>query len=236
MDFFTKLLDTSDFPERWNCGQWSEFHGWLHIISDLAVFAAYTAIPLVVMYFAMRRKDIRFPGVFWLFCGFVFACGTVHLIEATIFWWPIYRVSAIAKFLTAIVSWACVFALIRVTPKALRWPSIETLNRQLESETKALRATQSQLELALAEVRNANKLTDAIIGSISAGVVASGSDGKILMSNRAASQIAGLSILSGHPDSWSQESGVFHDLWRPDNQKKHKWKMGNRNHRKVHRF
>ena len=211
MDFFSKLLDTSDFPERWNCGQWSEFHGWLHIISDLAVFAAYTAIPLVVIYFASRRQDIKFPSVFWLFCGFIFACGTVHLIEATIFWWPIYRVSAVFKFMTAVVSWASVFALIRVIPKALRWPTIETLNLQLKAETNALREAQSKLELALAEVQNAKKLTDAIIGSIGAGVVASGSDGKILLSNRAASQIVGLSILSSHPGSWSQSKGVFHE-------------------------
>jgi hypothetical protein len=35
------LFDTSDFPARWTCGQWSAVHGWTHILSDLAIFGAY---------------------------------------------------------------------------------------------------------------------------------------------------------------------------------------------------
>ena len=115
-NFFSKLLDTSDFPRRWECGNWESFHGWLHIISDFAVFAAYTAIPIVILFFAWRRKrndmPIQFPGLFWLFCAFIFACGTVHFIEATIFFNPLYRLSGIFKFLTAVFSWATVVALV----------------------------------------------------------------------------------------------------------------------------
>ena len=107
-NFFSKLFDTSDFPQRWNCGNWESFHGWLHIVSDFAVFAAYTAIPLVILFFAWRKKQhnqpIVFPSLFWLFCAFIFACGTVHLIEAAIFFKPFYRISGVFKFLTAFFS------------------------------------------------------------------------------------------------------------------------------------
>ncbi len=37
VDFFKKLLDTSDFPPRWHCGNWTGFHGWLYIASDLLI-------------------------------------------------------------------------------------------------------------------------------------------------------------------------------------------------------
>ncbi|UPT68577.1 MAG: hypothetical protein M0D57_08105 [Sphingobacteriales bacterium JAD_PAG50586_3] len=43
--FFSNLLDTTDWPPRWHCGKWTDFHGWLYIISDLLIWAAYFAIP-----------------------------------------------------------------------------------------------------------------------------------------------------------------------------------------------
>ena len=78
------LFNTSGFMPRWQCGLWSMKLGWLHIVSDLAIFGAYTAIPLVIAYFVLRRKDVPFPRIFWLFVTFIFACGTTHLIEAII--------------------------------------------------------------------------------------------------------------------------------------------------------
>src|SRR5258708_4239985 len=112
MDLLKELFDTSDFPPRWNCGRWSDGLGWLHILSDLGIFAAYLAIPCVLGYFVLRRKDIPFKRVFWLFGAFILACGTTHLIEAIIFWWPIYPLAGLIKLFTAAVSWATVVALI----------------------------------------------------------------------------------------------------------------------------
>ena len=92
--FFMKLFDTSGFPPRWYCGEtWFDepMVGWMHIVSDVAIFAAYTAIPLLLVYFIHRKKTGVFLPVFWLFAVFILACGCVHLIEATIFWHPWYR-------------------------------------------------------------------------------------------------------------------------------------------------
>lgn len=121
-DFLLKLFDTSDFPPRWHCGVWTSGHGWLHIASDLAIWAAYLAIPGVLAFYILRQRDVVFPRVFWLFCAFIFACGTTHLIEAGIFWWPAYRLSELAKLLTALVSWTAVVALVAVTPRVLELP------------------------------------------------------------------------------------------------------------------
>ena len=30
-EFLTPLFDTTGFPARWNCGNWTPGHGWLHI-------------------------------------------------------------------------------------------------------------------------------------------------------------------------------------------------------------
>jgi diguanylate cyclase (GGDEF)-like protein len=130
-EFFDSFLDTSSFPPRWFCGQWSSLHGWIHIGSDLAIWAAYTSIPCALAYFVLRRKDVPFAPVFWLFAAFIFSCGATHLIEACLFWWPVYRLSAAMKIITAVVSWATVFALIRHTPAALELPGLAKLNAEL---------------------------------------------------------------------------------------------------------
>ncbi|MBI1317983.1 MAG: GHKL domain-containing protein [Candidatus Hydrogenedens sp.] len=135
---FMSLFDTSDFMPRWYCGNWTDLHGWTHVISDLLVWGAYMAIPCVLVYFVSKRRDVPFPRVFWLFGIFIVACGSTHFIEAVIFWEPIYRVSAIAKVITAIVSWLTVFALIRVVPIAMRYPGIETVNIQLRQANQDL--------------------------------------------------------------------------------------------------
>lgn len=210
--FFSKLLNTSDFPRRWECGNWGNFHGWLHIVSDLAVFAAYTAIPIVILFFAWRRKQknqqIEFPNLFWLFCAFIFACGTVHLIEATIFFYPIYRISGIFKFLTALASWATVIALFRISPKALALPSLSSLNSQMREETKSLRSTQSQLSTAMEELQNSHRLLNAILQNVGAGVVAVDADGHPLIVNPAATEISGMEM-GDHFRDWLDEHDVF---------------------------
>ncbi|MGB7344962.1 MAG: ATP-binding protein [Pirellulaceae bacterium] len=155
-DFFINFFDTSDFPARWYCGNWSDFLGWLHIVSDVATFAAYFAIPAVLIYFVRKRDDFPFHKLFWLFGGFILACGTVHLIEAVIFWHPIYRVSAMMKFITAMISWATVIALIRHMPRILHLPSMAAANERLKTEI-------SQRQQTERELREANERHDAIL-------------------------------------------------------------------------
>ncbi|WP_417390988.1 PAS domain S-box protein [Gimesia sp.] len=130
--FFSNLFDTSGFPQRWYCGTWSTDVGWLHIISDFAIFGAYFAIPVVLLYFLLQRKDLPFPKIIWLFAAFILFCGFGHLIEAGIFWWPIYRFSGLIKACTAIVSWITVLVLIRLVPEALKLPSTALLARELQ--------------------------------------------------------------------------------------------------------
>jgi signal transduction histidine kinase len=159
--FLSRLFDTEGFPQRWYCGSgWADEPGlgWLHIVSDLAIFAAYTAIPLVIAFFVLRRKDVPFPRIFWLFVAFIFACGTTHLIEAIIFWHPVYRLAGVVKLLTAVASWSTVVALAFVAPKALRLPGLAKLNTELSREVEerkrteaALRESERQLKVKEAE-------------------------------------------------------------------------------------
>jgi PAS domain S-box-containing protein len=145
IDFFTHLLDPSGFIRRWDCGSWGQALGWLHILSDLGVWSAYVAIPFVLAYFVTQRRDLPFQRVFWLFVAFILACGTTHLMEAVIFWWPVYRLAGVIKVATAVVSWATIAALIPVLPRALAMRSPEELQREVERRSRELAEANASL-------------------------------------------------------------------------------------------
>ncbi len=144
--FFRHLFDTSSFPPRWSCGKWSDFHGWLYILSDISIFLAYYAIPLILLYYLIKIKSVPFRPVFFLFVAFIFLCGATHLIEAIIFWYPHYRISALAKLLTAVVSWITVFALVKNLPRALKAKTPKELQKTIDEKTKELQLINESLE------------------------------------------------------------------------------------------
>lgn len=124
---------------RWVCGQWSEFHGWMYIISDLVIFLAYMAIPFAMLIFVRKRwDDVPFKWVFWLFIAFIALCGATHFIDALIFYVPVYRLNALVLMLTAIVSMITVAAMVHVLPKALAYKSPVQLQRIVEDKTTQL--------------------------------------------------------------------------------------------------
>lgn len=147
LSFLASIFDTSDWPARWSCGNWTSFHGWLYIISDTAIWLAYFAIPFCMGYFFIKRnKDIPFKTLFLLFVCFIVACGLTHLMDAVIFWWPAYRFSAILRLGTALVSWGTVFGLVRIAPFAMELKSPNQLQKQVDNQTDELQALNDELK------------------------------------------------------------------------------------------
>ena len=143
-EFATNFFSIDGFPPRWQCGEaWTEepWLGWMHILSDIAIFLAYYAVPVVVIGSMWRRTDVRLPKVFYWFLAFIFfSCGTVHLVEAFIFWYPHYRASGLAKVLTAVVSVSGVVMLVKILPTALSLKSPREFHRVV-SQRKEIEAT-----------------------------------------------------------------------------------------------
>jgi two-component system, chemotaxis family, sensor kinase Cph1 len=142
IDFFNNLFSTSEWPARWHCGNWTDFHGWLYIISDLMIWLAYFLIPLIILrYFLKKKTTIRFQAAYLWFAAFILLCGSTHFIDALMFWIPMYRVNALVRFLTGITSLLTVYYLIKVLPQAFSQKGII----ELENEIALRRETEKQL-------------------------------------------------------------------------------------------
>ncbi len=114
------LLDTSEFaPPSQGLG-WTPGLVWLHAGSDLLIWLAFLSIPLVLAFLARHRGAGPYRRLFWLFAAFILACGFTHFLGAVMFQKPAYRLSGVAKLLTAVVSWAAVVALVPAVPRVLR--------------------------------------------------------------------------------------------------------------------
>lgn len=148
-EFFVRLFSTDGFPPRWHCGSWTQFHGWLYILSDVTIWLAYFIIPTLLILFIQRRRDVPFPPVFWLFGAFIVLCGTTHLVDAIMFWAPAYRVNALVRVATAVVSMLTVFHLLKILPLALSLKGAAAFDleraRRLEAE-RELETARAELE------------------------------------------------------------------------------------------
>ena len=66
-------------------------------------------------------------------------------IDAIIFWVPIYRFSALVRFLTAVVSWATIIGLANVLPLAMLLRSPAERDRVVARRTQELAAANAHL-------------------------------------------------------------------------------------------
>lgn len=154
VSFFSKLFDTTDWPPRWHCGNWTEFHGWFYIISDLLIWSAYFAIPLTILKYVSRRVDTTFLRAYFLFAAFILACGSTHLLDAITFWFPAYRLNALVRFITGVVSWITVFHLIKILPVATSLRSHAELEREIAERKKV----EEELQIANQQLNAAQEI------------------------------------------------------------------------------
>jgi PAS domain S-box-containing protein len=130
--------NSANFMPHGYCYMWDPRIVWLHVITDALIGLSYYAIPVVLVYFIRKRRNLPFNWIFWMFAGFILACGTTHLMEI----WNIghgdYILAGIIKAMTAVLSVLTAAMLIPLTPKAIALPALQTLNRELEAALKHL--------------------------------------------------------------------------------------------------
>ncbi|MEO6734272.1 MAG: PAS domain S-box protein [Ferruginibacter sp.] len=180
IDFFSKLFNYSDWPPRWHCGKWSEFHGWLYIVSDLLIWSAYFTIPIVIIKYISRKSDAQFVKLYFLFAAFILACGATHFLDALSFWIPVYRLNALVRLITAVISWATVFFIIRYLPLAFSFRSKVVLEKEIE-----------QRKIVESELRFSEEKLQSIYNNAPDAIIVIHSNGNIIKWNPAAEKMLG---------------------------------------------
>jgi two-component system, chemotaxis family, sensor kinase Cph1 len=132
-EFFKDLFDTRLWPARWNCGVWTNLHGWLYITSDLLIWLAYFMMPIIIFSYVSKRKQvIKYSGIYLLFAAFILLCGTTHFLDAVMFWVPMYRLNTLIRIFTAIVSLLTVYYLFKIVPEAFKQKTSIELEREIK--------------------------------------------------------------------------------------------------------
>ena len=157
-EFFTGLLDSSMYSSRNFCAKLEPGVALMHNVSDGLIWGAYIAIPIILIYFALKRRgELPFYPMFWMFGAFIVLCGFTHFMEIVTFYNPVYRLSGLVKAATAVVSWATAFAFIPITPRALAMRFPEELEAEIAERKRveeALLASNERLASANLELES----------------------------------------------------------------------------------
>lgn len=109
---------------------------WLGPLSqaaDLAIFAAYVAIPIILLV-ALNRSRLELGAAqkrsVLLLAAFILSCGITHANAFIAFWHPWYMWEAVAKAATALISFAWVWAAVRAFPDWLGRHSVALRRHQ----------------------------------------------------------------------------------------------------------
>jgi len=161
MRFLQNLVFPGGFMPHGYCYLWTPSLIGLHVVSDSLIALSYLSIPITLLHFTRKRRDIPFSWIFLCFGIFIVACGGTHMMEVWTIWFPSYWLAGAVKAVTACVSVATAILLIQVTPRALALPGTKWLieiNQKLIGEVEqraeaesGLRRVSEDLEERVAE-------------------------------------------------------------------------------------
>ena len=159
-DFF----NAGPFMPHGHCYFWTGSLVALHAVSDTLTALAYYSIPITLVAFVRRRRDLDFHWMFLCFAVFILACGTTHLLEVWNIWHANYWLSGGFKAVTALASVPTAVLLVRLLPQALALPSptqLRVANESLRAEaveraqaSDLLRRSEERFRLLVENVRD----------------------------------------------------------------------------------
>jgi PAS domain S-box-containing protein len=191
---------------------------WLHVLSDGLITFSYYCIPVVLIYFIRKNRDIPFNRIFWMFATFILACGTTHLMEIWNVWHSDYLLAGVVKGITAAVSVLTGAMLIPLVPKVISVPDrmhLQEANRKLEEEI----AERKWVE----EVRSR---LSAVVESCDDAIISKTLEGTITSWNRGAEKVFGYSSAEAlgrsmrmllPPERINEESDILGQIRRGGN-------------------
>jgi signal transduction histidine kinase len=162
-EMFRELASGRYAPHGY-CLLWDPWLVWTMAVSDVLIALAYFSIPVALVIFVRRRRDVAFGGIFWLFALFITACGLTHLVALWNLWNGAYELEALVKAVTAAASVLTAILLWPLLPKAVALPS----PAKLRATNAALRDEIAQREKAEAALVQSRKME--AMGQLTGGI------------------------------------------------------------------
>jgi PAS domain S-box-containing protein len=190
MDFLRQLFSSGDFRPHGYCYLWNSGLVWLHLISDLLISLAYFTIPVTLLWFVRKRRDLPFSWMFVMFGVFIVACGATHVMEIWNLWHANYWLAGAIKAVTAAASVGTALLLVALVPRALDLPSLSQwlhANATLQKEIHERRELELDLRISESNYREQAELLDLTHDAISVRSM----DNKIHYWNRASERLYG---------------------------------------------
>jgi PAS domain S-box-containing protein len=187
---FLKLFISGEFQPHGFCYQWNSGLVWLNVLSDFLIALAYFTIPITLVWFVRKRRDVPFGWMFGLFGVFIVACGMTHLMEVWNLWHAQYWLAGTIKAITAAASLPTAILLGRIVPQALELPSNSQwiqANAALQKEVHDGRELELELRISEANYREDAGLLDLTHDAIFVRNL----KGQIVFWNRAAERLYG---------------------------------------------
>ena len=138
-----------------NAGNMSPLLMMVMAISNALIAISYASIPIFLIVFIRKRKDLPFSWVLVLFGLFILACGTTHLVHVIGLWWEVNWWQATVDSICAVISLLTAIFVWPILPKLLSIPSprqLRLVNSELQKEKDKLVYTQVELQKAYTEV------------------------------------------------------------------------------------
>lgn len=124
-------------------------------ISNGLIAISYSSIPVFLVVFVRKRKDLPFSWILVLFGLFILACGATHVVHILGLWWAVDWWQATIDASCAVISVGTAIVLWPYLPKLLAIPSptqLREINAELQSEQEKLIQIQKELQRAYDEV------------------------------------------------------------------------------------
>ena len=124
MPIFTRLVQII-FTPRYFEPHRVHFYGdgdllWWLVFGNALIALSYVLIPIGIIYFLRKKKDMVFINIFWLYGSFIVLCGMTHVMMIMVFWYPVYWLEAAVLWVTGLVSIATFFSFILIIPPSIQ--------------------------------------------------------------------------------------------------------------------